>query len=147
MKKQLNPSEAARETLIVLSSRKLAPTPENYTKVFQEITGAPPSAAPEATPPATPPKLNVSWSALIQDLLRQLETPHKGITITRKKDGLETVLSRFGNKPDELFDKLQGLLRSWSSAPTASLDAPPAPPPAAHQHLPAAEQAAHPDWL
>ena len=136
MKKQLNPSEAARETLIVLSSRKLAPTPENYTKVFQEITGAPPSAAPEATPPATPPKLNVSWSALIQDLLRQLETPHKGITITRKKDGLETVLSRFGNKPDELFDKLQGLLRSWSSAPTASLDAPPAPPPVSVDAVP-----------
>ena len=129
MKKQLNPSEAARETLIVLSSRKLPPTPENYSQVFQEVTGVPASTATsESAPAATAPKLNVSWSALIQDLLRQLETPHKGITITRKKDGLETVLNRFGSKPDELFEKLQGLLRSWSSAPTASLDAPPPPP-------------------
>ncbi len=128
MKKQLNPSEAARETLIVLASRKLAPTPENYTQVFQEISGKPPTGSTEPTSTSAPPKLNVSWSALIQDLLRQLETPHKGITITRKKDGLETVLNRFGSKPDELFEKIQGLLRSWSSAPTANLDAPPPPP-------------------
>ena len=138
MKKPLNPSEAARETLIVLSSRKLAPTPENYTNVFQEITGVPATVAvnnPTTVAPAAP-TLNISWSALIQDLLRQLETPHKGITVTRKKDGLETVLSRFGSKPEELFEKLQGLLRSWSTAPTASLDAPP-PPPASKEIAPA----------
>src|SRR5450631_3587482 len=123
MKKNLNPSEAARETLIVLASRKLPPTPENYTQVFQEVAGIPAATATaETLPAAAAPKLNVSWSALIQDLLRQLETPHKGITITRKKDGLETVLNRFGSKPDELFDKIQGLLRSWSTAPTANMD-------------------------
>jgi diguanylate cyclase len=126
MKKQINPSEAARETLTVLASRKLPPTPENYTQVFQEILGVPATTSAAASVPST--KLNVSWSALIQDLLKQLETPHKGITITRKKDGLDTVLNRFGSKPEELFEKLQGLLRSWSSAPTANLDAPPPPP-------------------
>jgi diguanylate cyclase len=126
MKKQINPSEAARETLTVLASRKLPPTPENYTQVFQEILGIPASTIAAAS--ESSPKLNVSWSALIQDLLKQLETPHKGITITRKKDGLDTVLNRFGSKPDELFEKIQGLLRSWSSAPTATLDAPPPPP-------------------
>ena len=129
MKKQLTPSEAARETLIVLASRKLAPTPENYTKVFQEISGVQESAATnDSSAASSSPKLNISWSALIQDMLKQLDTPHKGITITRKKDGLQTVLNRFGNKPEELFEKLQGLLRSWSTAPTANLDAPPAQP-------------------
>ncbi len=128
MKKHINPSEVARETLIVLTSRKLAPTPENYTKIFQEISGVPAPAATKDTAPATePPKLELAWSELIQDLLRQLETPHKGITITRKKDGLETVLNRFSAKPDELFTKLQGLLRSWATAPTASMDIPPPP--------------------
>jgi diguanylate cyclase len=120
MKKQLTPAEAARETLIVLTARKLVPSPENYTKVFQEISGIPVSA--DSTAASAPPKLNPPWSSLIQDLLRQLETPHKGITVTRKKEGLETVLNRFGSKPDELFDKIQGLLRSWSSAPTAILE-------------------------
>ncbi|MFA5825158.1 MAG: GGDEF domain-containing protein [Gallionellaceae bacterium] len=130
MKKHINPSEAARETLIVLSSRKLAPTPENYTKVFQEIVGPQTTAAATGAPAADAgaPQLELAWSDLIQDLLRQLETPHKGITITRKKDGLETVLNRFAAKPDELFGKLQGLLRSWSTAPTASMDMPPPPP-------------------
>ncbi|TAJ83562.1 MAG: diguanylate cyclase [Gallionellaceae bacterium] len=128
MKKQINPSEVARETLIILASRKLAPTPENYSKVFQEISGVPAPVAAEDPPPNTgTPKLELAWSDLIQDLLRQLETPHKGITITRKKDGLETVLNRFSAKPDELFTKLQGLLRSWSTAPTASMDIPPPP--------------------
>ncbi len=134
MKKQINPSEAARETLTILASRKLPPTPENYTQVFQEILGIPATTGSGTS--ETSPKLNVSWSALIQDLLRQLETPHKGITITRKKDGLDTVLNRFGSKPDELFEKIQGLLRSWSSAPTANLDAPP-PPPAPNDSNPA----------
>ena len=91
MKKHLNPSEAARETLIVLASRKLAPTPENYSKVFREIDGSSDSAL--RTPDT--PQLEPAWADLIQDLLRQLETPHKGITITRKKEGLETVLNRF----------------------------------------------------
>jgi len=50
--------------------------------------------------------------------LRQLDTPHKGITITRKKDGVDTVLTRFSKDPEVLFGKLQSLLRSWSTAPT-----------------------------
>jgi diguanylate cyclase len=127
MKKSSNPSEIARETLIVLTSRKLAPTPENYARVFQEIGGIVPETPAGQPAQAPAEQLELAWSTLIQDLLRQLETPHKGITITRKKDGLETVLSRFASRPDELFEKLQGLLRSWSSAPTAALDAPPPP--------------------
>jgi diguanylate cyclase len=60
-----------------------------------------------------------SWSHLIRDLLRQLETPHKGLTIARKKEGLETVLSRFAANPEALFEKLTGLMRSWSESSTA----------------------------
>ncbi len=56
-----------------------------------------------------------SWSELIKDLLRQLEIPHKGLTLSRKKEGLETVLTRFSANPDTLFEKLNGLIRSWSS--------------------------------
>ncbi|MFA6014024.1 MAG: diguanylate cyclase [Gallionellaceae bacterium] len=129
MKNPSSPAEIARETLIVLSSRKLAPSPENYTKVFQEICGeTTPTPATNTSTVVTPPP-ELPWSKLIQDLMRQLETPHKGITITRKKDGLEMVLNRFSAKPDELFVKLQGLVRSWSSAPTASMDIPPPLPP------------------
>ena len=61
-----------------------------------------------------------SWSELIRDLLRQLETPHKGLTITRKKEGLETVLTRFAANSDTLFEKLNGLVRSWSTTTAAT---------------------------
>lgn len=131
MKKHSNPSEAARETLIELAARKLPPTPENYSKVYQEITGVAPSSSDSSAPAALPEvthKLQLAWSELIQDMMRQLETPHKGITITRKKEGLETVLTRFGSRqPDELFEKIQGLVRSWSSAPVSAIEAPPPP--------------------
>ena len=61
-----------------------------------------------------------SWSELIRDLLRQIETQHKGLTITRKKEGLETVLTRFAANPETLFEKLQGLLRSWTGTPSSA---------------------------
>lgn len=114
-----NPSEIARETLITLAGRKIAPTPENYSKVYQEISGEP--LAPQEAP-AKPEQSAMlpAWSELIRDLMRQIETPHKGITITRKKEGLETVLSRFATDSDVLFEKLQGLMRSWSTAPTVA---------------------------
>ena len=56
------------------------------------------------------------WSELIRDLLRQLETPHKGLTITRKKEGLETVLSKFAANPEALHEKLNALIRSWAES-------------------------------
>ena len=118
MSKPKSPSEIARETLTALASRKLAPTPENYAQMYGEISGEPVPAAVDIGATTSKGKLVPAWSELIRDLLRQLETPHKGITITRKKDGIDTVLTRFSNDPEVLFGKLQGLLRSWSSAPT-----------------------------
>lgn len=154
-----NPSELARETLKTLAARKTPPTPDNYAKIYAEISGTstaensgaekvlravaerlaetPKSAAAglalkkaigtddweqclreidKALPKAE--QVN-SWSELIRDLLRQLETPHKGLTITRKKEGLETVLARFAANPDTLFEKINGLVRSWSAGSTA----------------------------
>jgi diguanylate cyclase len=120
MSKPDNPSDIARETLTMLATRKLAPTPENYAQMYCEISGEAGKRSPADTAAiAGKTQFIPAWSELIRDLLRQLETPHKGITITRKKDGLETVLNRFSKDPQVLFDKLQGLLRSWSAAPTA----------------------------
>jgi diguanylate cyclase len=73
-------------------------------------------------PKAEEEKTEQTWPVLIRDLLRQLDLPHKGLTVSRKKEGLETVLTRFSSKPDVLFEKIGNLIRSWSeSAPTASL--------------------------
>jgi diguanylate cyclase len=114
MSHQHTSSDTARETLKLLASRKLAPTPDNYAQVYRELSG-------ETAPPtdSSNTQLMLNWSDLIRDLLKQLEMPHKGITISRKKEGVDTVLSRFGTKPDALFEKMQSLVRSWGNAASA----------------------------
>lgn len=155
-----NPSEVARETLKMLAQRKLLPTPDNYAKIFNEISGVPDkndkgaekvlrdiaehllkSDASATSGMALKKMLSEgkwercyqeiekslakqddetvqTWPVLIRDLLRQLDLPHKGLTVTRKKEGLETVLTRFASKPDVLYEKLGNLIRSWSASPT-----------------------------
>lgn len=165
-KHSATPSELARETLIKLASHKTPPTPDNYARIYAEISGAPIAEQagaekvlrqlaehlghdPKIAPQAAALKTGIEtadwdhcfkelrkilaktddgessrpWANLIRDLLRQLETPHKGITLTRKKDGLETVLKRFAAHPETLFDKLSGLMRSWGEAPVAATPA------------------------
>ncbi len=62
----------------------------------------------------------LAWSSMIRDLLRQLDIPHKGLTTTRKKEGVETVLTRFSKDPAILHEKLNSLVRSWSSGTSAA---------------------------
>lgn len=157
-----SPSDIARETLKALAARKLAPTPDNYAKAYQEISGetqSPTGAAAvieniaqglaagaprlKASSKALQQAVNerdweqcqneleklllqdksptdasheISWSVMIRDLLRQMDIPHKGITLKRKREGIETVLSRFSADPEALHDKLKNLVASWSSA-------------------------------
>jgi diguanylate cyclase len=113
MSTPMTPSEIARETLKRMVAKKLSPTPDNYARTYHEISGdAPPDNEPGDAAPA--------WPQLIRNLLKQLDTTHKGISITRKKDGLETVLGKFSSNPKTLFEKLQGLVSSWAEAPTAA---------------------------
>ncbi len=152
-----NPSEIARETLKLLAQRKLAPTPDQYAKIYTEISGEPSSGGAEellqnlaerlvATDPSSASGValkkaladkdweqcikeieNISskgadtqaWPGLIKNLLRQIDLPHRGLTTTRKKEGVETVLARFSSKPEVLYEKLHNLIRSWSTSPMA----------------------------
>ena len=124
-----SPSEIARETLKALAANKLPPTPDNYAKAYQKMSGVvqdPAGAIAVLEQIAQhltqlPHKANASkaiqqgisaqnwkqcqveletlifqdnnnpaksgaapaWSALIRDLLRQIEIPHKGVTLLR----------------------------------------------------------------
>ncbi len=134
MSKHTDPAELARETLKVLGERGLTPTPEHYASVFHELGGGKEAASAVSAP---------NWSALIRDLLRQLEMTHKGVTLTRKKEGLEVVLSRFASKPEVMSEKLNGLMRSWGSG-AAAPDLAPAALPETAAATPAAVVAATP---
>ncbi|RFC41217.1 MAG: diguanylate cyclase [Candidatus Nitrotoga sp. CP45] len=121
-----NSSEIARKTLSTLAARKITPTPDNYTRVYQEISGKLKATSTDSIsalnvqPPSesTDDKLKLPWPNLIRDLLTQMETSHKGITITRKKQSVGTVLNKFNNDSSVLFSKLQGLIFSWGNATT-----------------------------
>jgi diguanylate cyclase len=155
-----NPTDLARETLKLLATRRIAPTPENYQRYYHEIAG---TAAPRdggdqrlgerlreaaGANPASVPLTRLArlldegdlaaftahlvavasgreagsrqdWGALLRELLRALEARQTGGSLARKKEGLERVLIHFGSDP-QLFDKLQGLMRSWSEVPEAT---------------------------
>jgi len=57
----------------------------------------------------------LAWAELISDLLRQWEAKHPGLTAARKRESLEHVLTSSASNPDNLFSRLQSLLKSWGS--------------------------------
>jgi diguanylate cyclase len=151
-----NPFEIARETLRLLATRRIPPTPDNYLTLYHEISGTTPSkeAFPEkqlralaaALPKNTPEQMRLArqleesvkasnwddfrehlaqfvsaladsqklaWSELITNLVRQWDAKHVGLTAARKRESLDHVLSGAGANPETLFNRLQGLMRSW----------------------------------
>nr|WP_294840067.1 GGDEF domain-containing protein [uncultured Methylotenera sp.] len=60
-----------------------------------------------------------NWSSVIRNLLKQLEVSHKGVTLTRKKEGLSKVLVNFASDSDVLAQKIQSLVNSWGLSGTA----------------------------
>ena len=124
-----DPTSIAREALRQLASHRVAPTPDNYRKLYDEIAGVPsatiaPIKSAQATTPAVtpttqnemPPAPAAAWGSLIGALLKQLEIKHSGLTATRKREGLNRVLARFAADPVQLHAKLQALIHSWSES-------------------------------
>ena len=151
-----NPFEIARETLRLLATRRIPPTPDNYLTLYHEISGTTPSkeafpdrqlrALAAALPKNTPEQLRLArqleesvkasnwddfrvhlaqfvstladcqklaWAELITNLVRQWDARHVGLTAARKRESLDHVLSGAGANPETLFNRLQGLMRSW----------------------------------
>lgn len=151
-----NPFEIARETLRLLATRRIPPTPDNYLTLYHEIAGTKPStdsfpdkqmrSLAAALPKTSPEQLRLArqldeavkaenwedyknrlvdfinalteaqklaWSDVITDLVRQWDAKHVGLTIARKRESLEHVLTASGANPETLFNRLQNLLRSW----------------------------------
>ncbi|MEO8628629.1 MAG: GGDEF domain-containing protein [Betaproteobacteria bacterium] len=71
------------------------------------------AAAAKLSATAPAPSAKQPWAPLIRDLLRQLEVRQTGVSLTRKRDGLERLLITFGSDAS-LHDKLQSLVRSWA---------------------------------
>lgn len=55
----------------------------------------------------------LSWSEVISALLKQWDAKHTGLTMARKRETLEHVLTSSAGNPETLFNRLQSLLKSW----------------------------------
>jgi diguanylate cyclase len=55
----------------------------------------------------------VNWGRLFRNTLKQLETNHVGLTVSRKRDSLYRVIINFGNESNQLGQKIQTLITSW----------------------------------
>jgi len=167
MEQKLTPLEIARQTLIQLSKSQKPPTPENYSKVYDEIAGGTPSngkallditlnkvlvekgkehpkyAAIAKRIPNLIEKndavnldaqlraliLNdadkdsdVQWGSLLRYLLKQLELNHTALSASSKREGLNRVISTFGNDPAQLAEKIQTLITSWGEGKAADIE-------------------------
>lgn len=71
-------------------------------QLFQEVS--------ESSPP---------WGNLIRDLLVQIERRHANLTPKRKAEALEHVLGASQADPQQLFNRLQGLIKGWAGEATA----------------------------
>lgn len=101
----------ARETLRRIAAERIAPTPEAYARIYAEIAathpdhpGGPPPGAAEAR----------AGASIIARLLVQLDVPHAGITVTRKREGLKRALVPRLETLDALFARLNRLMDSWN---------------------------------
>jgi diguanylate cyclase len=121
------PSEIARETIRQLGLRKLAPSPDHYTQVYEELSGNQGAAQH--------PARSVAWPELIRETLRQWDRRQAGLTTAKKRESIEHVLGAFGGDADRLHDKLSGLVRGWRERgeDASTIEAPPAKPQAKAQ--------------
>lgn len=124
-----NPTIVARETLKQLALLKIPPTPDNYHKLYNQIAGnadsggnpaAALSSAQEQSADKHVEESAVVWGETIEILLKQLESKHGKLTLAKKREGVNRVLSKFSKDSGQLHNKLRALIESWGVLPSAS---------------------------
>jgi diguanylate cyclase len=117
-----NPSEIARETLRLLASRRMPPSPENYRAIYHEISGTADKAAgtfPEtelrallaSLPKETPTQLGLS---------RQLEQALKGKSWEDFRKTLTEFIKEHSEETELAWSELIGeVLRQWEAKHTS----------------------------
>ncbi|MPS47521.1 GGDEF domain-containing protein [Methylobacillus sp.] len=83
----------------------------NWTRFKEQLSNLLPQAAPED---------EVTWPVALRHLLKQLEVSHKGITLSRKREGLQRLLSNFEQDPG-LPQKIHALASSWGAGISENL--------------------------
>lgn len=164
----MTPLDLARQTLMQLSKSQSPPTPENFRRVYDEISGVKSvdhsvilsktldkvlhdmgKETPKylvvaqkistsvkkldvdsleiqlrsLLPTGTSDVEGVNWATLLRYLLKQLDVNHSGITLSRKKEGINRVIINFASDPIQLGQKIQALATSWGEGHEVTLSA------------------------
>lgn len=105
-----SPHEIARETLLRMAAHREQPTPANYRRFYQEVSGLPCSE-----------QQNPDWPELLRNLQRQLGIAHQGSSIAQKAAAVEKLLEQAnaGTDPAKTHELLRRLVQRWSRLPPA----------------------------
>ena len=117
-----NPSEIARETLRMLASRRMPPSPENYRAIYHEIAGTTEKSVAQAFPEN---ELRALLSSLPKEtsiqmgLSRQLEQALKGKNWEDYRKALVEFIKAHGDETELGWSELIGdFLRQWEAKQT-----------------------------
>lgn len=126
-------ADLARATLKRLVELRLAPTPDNYARVFAELEGRADSIpsgagaeqatatamARQTTTASSPQTQTVAWGTLLLNLLGEWERSQSGLTQLQKRQSIEALGPPSAPAPDaaELQQRLERLLAQWSAMP------------------------------
>ncbi|HEX6707116.1 MAG TPA: diguanylate cyclase [Albitalea sp.] len=102
------PAQLAKAALRRLVLAKLEPTPENYTRAYQQEMGV-------AVPPPAAERTGEAWAELIDRIVRGVERRSRQWTPARKKDSLQRVLDGSRGDAARLQQRLRQLVASWDT--------------------------------
>ncbi len=126
--KDSNPTILARETLRQLASLRISPTPGNYQKLYDQISGKSGDDVDSAVATTNQQKSAdnptvesiVTWGDTIEALLKQLEKKQGTLTTAKKREGVNRVLAKFSKDSNQLHNKLKALVDSWGALAAAA---------------------------
>lgn len=110
-----NPTDIARETLKLLSTRRVAPTPENYQKIYSEVSGVP--AGTEAQ------SADKTLQKVLQGLARKNPALRQTVEVIGKaiaehdwkrfESGLTNLVGEPGDEDGSWANLIRELLKQW----------------------------------
>lgn len=126
--KDSNPTILARETLRQLASLRIPPTPDNYHKLYDQISGKSGDDVNSAVTTTNQHKSAdnpaaesiATWGDTIEALLKQLEKKQGALTTAKKREGVNRVLAKFSKDSNQLHNKLKALVDSWGALAAAT---------------------------
>lgn len=110
-----NPTDIARETLKLLSARRLLPTPENYQKIYDETAGKPSGVARQDAEKALRTALQglVKKNPALKNAAALIDKAIEAQDWKELESGLSALVGQSGGEEASWADLIRELLKQW----------------------------------